>query len=104
MAVVVAGDRVDGRGGLIEGGKAEQPAAGWKRVAEAGVLRDDRPPGREIRGAAIAEPAGAEADVLILGDGELTARAADVVAVSIDIGGQRFRVDDVPAVRLEQRA
>ena len=57
-------------------GEREQPLARRERRAEAGVLRDHRAPGGEVGRAAVAEPARAQADVLVLGDGELAARVA----------------------------
>src|SRR5262249_15409178 len=66
-------------------------------------LRDHRPTGGEIRRAPVAEPARAQPDVLILGDGELAARAGDVVAIGVDVLGDRRDVAEEPAVPVEER-
>src|SRR4029077_12710278 len=82
-------------------GDGEQPLAGREHRAERGVLRDDRPPGGEERRAAIAEPARAEPDVLVLGDRELRPRAADEVAVAVEVAVERPRLAHGEAEPLE---
>ena len=64
----------------------------------------DRPPGREVGGAAIAEPAGAQPDVLVLGDRELAARAADVGAVGVQVDGEVEGVGRSASRGLQQRS
>ena len=59
------------------------------------------PPGGQVGGAAVAEPAGAQAHVLVLRDRELAARAGDVVAVGVGVGREVERVPHLPAVALE---
>src|SRR6185312_13764760 len=87
--------------GRVEG---EEPLAGWQRPPEAGVLRHHRAPRGEIGGTAVAEPAGAQAHVLVLGHGELPPGGADVVAVAVDAARDLEAVADQPAVALQQLA
>ena len=67
----------------VEVGERQQSHASGDVASDAGVLHDHRPARGEVAGAAIAEPAGAAGGVAVLDDGELAARAADVVAVRI---------------------
>jgi hypothetical protein len=101
VALVVGVDRFDRGQDVVHRGEAEQALAGGEDVREAGLLADHRPPGGEVRDAAIAEPAGAQAHVLVLGDRELAAGVRDVVAVCVGVGGEVERVADTPALRLE---
>src|SRR3712207_8705154 len=64
------------------------------RSAEAGVLGNHGSARREVGRAAVAEPACAQANVLILGHGELAARSGDVTAVSGRVGGQADRTGE----------
>jgi len=86
VAFVIAFDRIDCGEYFVAGAEREQSAAGRQEFAEAGLLRDDRAPGGEIARAAVAEPAGVRPDVLVARDGELRARAADVIAVLVHVG------------------
>src|SRR5207245_11143156 len=54
-------------------------------IAESCILRDHRTASGEITGAAIAEPATAQPDVLILGNGELASGGTDVRTVSAGV-------------------
>ena len=101
VALVVGVDRLDRRQDLVHRREREQALAGREHVAEAGVLADHRPAGGQVGGAAVAEPAGAQAHVLVLGDGELAARVRDVVAVGVGVGGEVERVPHLPALSLE---
>ena len=85
VALGVGVDRLDRREDLVRGREREQALAGGERGAEAGVLGDHRPAGRQVGGAAVAEPARAQAHVLVLGDGELAAGARDVVPVVVQV-------------------
>src|SRR6266545_7229324 len=78
VALVVALDLLDCRRRLVGRLHAEEPAPGRKDVAEAGVLRDDGPSRGQVAGATVAEPTGAKADVLVLGDREFSPRGEDV--------------------------
>src|SRR5687768_4510539 len=101
MPFIVSVDGVNGRRGLVQRREAEQALSRRQHVAEARVLRDDGPPRGEIRGAAIAEPAAAQPDVLVLGDREFGARAADVLAIDIEVAGDFRGVTNLPSVLLE---
>src|SRR5688500_12925093 len=76
-------------------------AAGAKNFRKAGFLGDDGAAGGEIAGAAVAEPTGIEPDVLVLGDGELAFRAADVIAVETVLSAEIVRSAEAPAVAEE---
>ena len=101
---VVRLDRLDRGDGLVDRREREERLAGRERIAEAGVLGDDRTAGGEVRRAAVAEPAGPQPHVLVLRDRELAARASDVVAVGIEVGGEVERVAHAPPAALEQLA
>src|SRR5581483_3863021 len=73
-------------------------------VAEACLLRDHGTSARQVARAAIAEPAAAQADVLVLGHGDLAERTADVAAVRVQGSREVQCVDDLPSVALEQGA
>src|SRR5262245_10832351 len=81
VANVIAVDRLHGVGGLVDIRDCEETLPGREDRAETRVLRDNRFSGREIAHVSLAEPAAAEAHVLILGDCELGARAAKVVLI-----------------------
>src|SRR5207302_4405290 len=57
---------------------------------------------RQILGAALAKPAAAQADILILGHREFPARPADVLPVGIQIRRESQRVPHFPALTLQQ--
>ena len=80
---------------------ANSPAPVGKQVAEPGILGDHRPARRQIGRAAIAEPAAAESDVLVLGDRELASRRGDVTTIFVEIRGKVQRVPHVPALAQE---
>ena len=71
---------------------------------EAGFLNDHGTAGGEIATAPVAEPAGIEADVLVLGHGEFAFRAPDVIPVEPIVRAQILRGAEAPAVALELRA
>ena len=73
-------------------------------AAKPRVLRDHRAARGEIGGAAVAEPAGTQPDVLILGDCELGSRVANVIAVPVEVRREVKRVPNPPAATLEQFA
>src|SRR3712207_9520753 len=73
------------------------------RSAEAGVLGNHGSARREVGRAAVAEPACAQANVLILGHGELAARSGDVTAVSVRVGGQADPLPYPPALFFERK-
>src|SRR5581483_9335750 len=101
---VIGFDRLEGGDDLRERVEGEQPLAGRQHVAEAGVLRDHGTPGGEVARAALAEPAALQAHVLVLGDGELGARGAYVVAVLPGILREAVGVGEAPAVLVEEGA
>jgi LmbE family N-acetylglucosaminyl deacetylase len=57
VAPGIVSHRADRGGGVGEAAKGEQPLAGGKHLVEAGVLGHHRSPGRQVTGAAVAEPA-----------------------------------------------
>src|SRR5207248_3111884 len=76
-------------------------AVGAVDAGKAGFLDDDGPSRGEVAAAAVAEPAGVQSDVLVLGDGEFAFRAADVVAVKTIVGTQIVRRAETPTVSQE---
>src|SRR5437899_2779935 len=81
VSFVVGVDPFDGIGGLTEAVEREQSVAGRERYTESGVLRHHRLAAREIAGVTLTEPAAAQSDVLVLGNGELSARCSDEIGV-----------------------
>ena len=101
---VVGVDALDRGDRLVEVAKAKSASpVGSTSPKPVSCVTTGRP-GGEVGGAAVAEPAGAQADVLVLGDGELAARRPDVVAVGVEVGREVERGADAPAARLEQLA
>src|SRR6266540_5753290 len=99
--------RIDSCGGVLDflhRGKTEQPLAGRQHIAEASLLCDHRPAAGQIRGAAIAEPAAAQADVLVLRHGELAPRLADIGTIGVDVRREAQGIPHQPSVVLEQPA
>src|SRR5262249_33575921 len=94
---VVGADRREACHRLLGGREGMEPGAGWNVRGEAGLLHDDRLTAGEIRGAAGAEPAAAEAHVGVLRDRALAPRREDVVLVGPHGGGDLARLDDAPA-------
>ncbi len=99
---MVGAHRLEGRHDVLQAAEREQALAGREELPERGVLRDDRAARGQVAGAPIAEPAASQADVLVLGHGELATGAQDVVAVGLDLARERHRVDDAPAVLPQQ--
>ena len=95
---VVALHLLHRRSRLVGRREREEALAGREELAEAGVLRDDRPPSGQIARAAVAEPPGARSDVLIARDRELRAGGLDVRPVGRDIARHIERVDVRPVV------
>src|SRR6185312_5449672 len=89
MASVVGINGFNGVDRLVDVGECKETFTGGKDVGEAGVLGDDRFSAGEIADVALAEPAAVEADVLVLGNGELRARSTDVGGICAeDVEGQ----------------
>src|SRR5215218_49275 len=101
MERVVALDRLDRSQDFVHRSKREETFSGRESPTESGLLGDDWPPGRQIAGAAVAEPAGIGPHVLIAGDGELATRTLDVGAIPLGVSGDVHRVDLAPAVLQE---
>src|SRR5205085_7596431 len=99
---VVGLDRLDRSRGLVDRLEYEQGFAGRQNPLETRVLCDDGSARREVGGRPVAEPAASKAHVLVLRDGELAPRAADVVAIRIGVGREVEGVPDPPAAALEQ--
>src|SRR5437762_379768 len=83
-------------GDFSELAKTEESTLLAVDLAETGLLRDYRTSGGKIAGAAIAEPSGVQSNVLILGDGELGFRSANVIAVVPVIDAQVVRGAKAP--------
>src|SRR5207244_10618127 len=83
---VVGLDGAERRGRLLDTAEGVQPGAQRQHVAEPGVLLDYRAGRGPVACRPGAEPAAAQPDVPVLGDGELAPRAAEVFAVAPGIG------------------
>src|ERR1051326_7357365 len=82
---VIALDGVQSGEDIVHRGETKQAVPRGNELAEARLLGDHRLRPRQIADAAVAAPAAVEARVLILGNGELAPRAADVVSVGKDV-------------------
>src|SRR6478609_795559 len=102
VALVVVLDLGDGGSGLLDGRECQQALPYRQHLAEAGLLGRNRPPARQIDGAAITEPAAAGSDVAALRYPELCLRAADEGGVIVRRARDLIRVEQAPAV-LAQR-
>src|SRR5262245_51213027 len=87
---------------LVQSRKCEETPTGREDVAETRLLRDHGPAGRQVLRAALAEPAAAEAHVLVFGDGELAARPLDVPPVIVEIARDSACRPNLPAVVFQQ--
>src|SRR5581483_8503100 len=78
--------------------------SGREVALEAGALGDDGFAGGQIAGVALAEPAAAQAHVLILGHRPLRARATEQLLIAERLERRQQRALDPPAVLDEPRA
>src|SRR5262249_24039597 len=100
-AGVVGLDRPDGFDGVVGREEGVQARTERQEVAEARVLLDRGSPGGEVAGGAVAEPAAAQANVQVLGDRELAARGANVVAIPPGIARDDAGIGDAPGLTRE---
>src|SRR5262249_41753680 len=82
---VVRIDLFDRGDNLVQGREAIKALTRRQHVAEAGFLRDDWTSRRQVLGAPLAEPAAPQADVLVLGDGELAAGTSNILPVGVQV-------------------
>src|SRR5262249_1085139 len=68
------------------------------------VLCNYRTTGGEIAGAALAEPAASEANVLIFGNRELTARGLDIVSIRPRVCRENVCIGQAPPIIVKQSA
>src|SRR5712691_11601018 len=85
MLRVIRAHRLQSRGDLLYRIEGKQTLSGWQSAPEAGILGDDRLSSGQVICAAVAEPAGAQPDIQILGDGELGVGPKDVVPKRLDL-------------------
>src|SRR5216683_1665002 len=102
MPLIVGLDGADGLRRLINSRKGEQAGTGWQNRAEASVLSDHWASTGKVGGAAIAEPAAPQADVLVLGHCELSTRIRDETLIRVEVHRKIQRVTHVPAAALQQ--
>src|SRR5439155_27334428 len=96
VSLVIAFDRFESSQDLVHRVKGEQPLTCWEDRAEASVLSDNWPAGREVAGTAITEPSSLQAHVRILSHGKFAARRLQVIPVGTQI--ERMRIRQMPAV------
>src|SRR5438477_11103024 len=96
MTAIIAVNFANRLSDFRELAKTEQSGLLAVEFGETRLLRDHRPSGCQIAGAAIAEPSGVQSNVLILGDGELGFRSANVIAVIPVIDAQVVRGAKAP--------
>src|SRR5262249_7623833 len=101
VGAVVRADLVEGVEDLVHAPEGEQPAAGRQYLAEARVLGDYRTARGQVARAAVAEPAAARTNVLVLGHRELAGRSNDVLAVRFHPPREGGTVHHAPAVAAE---
>src|SRR5262249_53583310 len=97
LPLIVVRHRSDGRQRFVFRPESEETCTSGNDIAESCILRDHRPAGGEITDTAVAEPATAQTDVLILGNSELAAGGTDILTVSAG-GGQTHRGHNAPTV------
>src|SRR5262249_36001560 len=73
-------------------------------ACECGVLIDDGPARGQITGAAVTEPTAAEANILVFGDGEFSARIENEFAIAGGIAREFDGIGDTPLVGVQQLA
>src|SRR5438552_13450718 len=99
MVFVIVRDFSGSPARLVDSAKRIQAGARWYRVAEGCVLDEDRPAGREIAHAAVADPTTTRRHVCALRHRQLRARAEDVRAERVGRRGNILRMDETPSVR-----
>ena len=89
--VVIRLDLVDRCENFFHRSKSKQPPPHRQMIAEPRLLRNHRPPRREIARTPIRKPPRPQTDILVLRDSEFSPRALDVFPVSpaIQRNGQR---------------
>src|SRR4051812_7977921 len=93
---VIRIDPIDGAEDVVHLIKTKQSFTGGQHITKARFLGDDWPSRGEIGRGAVAEPSAAQAYVLIFGDGEFSARLADVIAVWLLFSRKFARLPDAP--------
>src|SRR3712207_453358 len=83
--------------------EGEQPLPYGQECAEAGLLGDHRAAGRQVAGAAVAEPAAAGGHVAALGYAELGLGARDEAPIAGWRMRHPLRVEQAPAVGVQGR-
>src|SRR5687768_15920627 len=101
VPLIVGLDRVERTQDLVHRVEAEEPLAGGQELAEPCLLRNDRSAGREVADAAVAEPARARAHVLVPRNGELAARALDIVSIAAHVPRDLLSIGLIPPVSAE---
>ena len=94
---IIVSHLCQGGDGVLEIAEWNQAAPGGKKIAEAGVLQNDRASGRQITGAAIAEPAATGRNVPVFRDTPFAGGAAQIILIRARIAGDAQWIDDLPA-------
>src|SRR5712691_10071937 len=97
LPLIVVRHRSDGRQRFVFRPESEETCPSGNNVAESCILCNHRTASGEITGTAVAEPATAQTDVLILGNGELAAGGTDVLTVGAGFR-QAYRGHNAPTV------
>src|SRR5215510_12252032 len=97
LPLIVVRHCSNGRQRFIFRLKSEEACTSGNNVAESCILRDHWMASSEITDTAIAEPATAQTDVLILGNGELAAGGTDILTVGAGFR-QAHRRHNAPTV------
>src|SRR5436190_23272446 len=93
---IVCGYFFEGGGRLLDVANGEQAATARQARSESGILRHHRASARQVRRAALTEPARLHRDESVLAYRELAPRGADIVSVGIDRHCHGVRVPEPP--------
>src|SRR5215469_3315973 len=100
VPVIVRVDGLESGQDIFHSIECEQSFPCRQHSPEACVLRDYWTTSRQVAGAALTEPATAQAHILIFGDREFTTRGSHIIAVAPGVHGKPLRIGQAPPVRL----
>src|SRR5262245_25204414 len=82
VMAIIGVDAIDRVHRLLHRGEAEKTFARRDGPVKSCVLRHDRLAAGQIACSALAEPSTAQANILVFGDGEFTARSSEIVRIA----------------------
>src|SRR5262249_28132987 len=104
VPLIVPIDALNGCKNLVHGGEPQKAPSRGQYVAEPGLLRDYRPAGGQVLGTAFTKPTAPQPHILVFGNGKLTTRAPNVMAIQVQVPGKSESMPHFPAIALQQHS